>query len=292
MSKKIITSIMFAIFATLLVLTPTGAAKAASEVNITRDGKVFISDAKVAQIAGSTVFARLYWGEAFIRFTIKTNSATKFTRATGEATTIAEIKEGNSLEVSGILDSGGNTLSIVATTIKNSSVQKEQALFFGDVAGIDFAKKQFTLNTKKAGLITVSAGATTQFIKGSRTLDLEHVKIGDYVMKVTGDYDLSTKTLAAKTVVTYVDSTIYAPKNFEGILDEISGTSLPTTLKVSINGTQYTVHLNEKTIIRKNDKSLVSLSRFLGGDTVRLYGAIREVDEPIIDAEIVRDLSL
>src|SRR3989338_4115549 len=97
-----------------------------SEVHITKDGRASITSAKVMQLAGSTFFTRLYWGESYIRFLIKTNNNTKFFRGTGEATTLSEVSVGDILDVSGVLESGSESLVLVAATVKNSSVQKQQ----------------------------------------------------------------------------------------------------------------------------------------------------------------------
>ena len=148
------------------------------------------------------------------------------------------------------------------------------------------------LDRGKLGIINVNIGTSTVFTKGNRTLDLNHLKIGDYVKKTSGDYNLSTKTLVAQTVVTYVDMSYYNPKLFEGTLDEISGTTLPTSIKVMIGKKQYVVNINDKTLILNKKREVVVLSRFVVGDHIRLYGTIREVDDPIIDAEVVRNTSL
>ena len=84
----------------------------------------------------------------------------------------------------------------------------------------------------------------------------------------------------------------YKPKNFEGVLEEVVGTTLPTSIKVLIGRTSFLVNLKEKASVLKKNKNLVSLNRFVVGDKVRLYGVIREVDEAIIDADIVRNLNL
>ena len=287
--RKIFTIILGVLLA---ILPFTVKAFSGSEILVTKDGTASVSGAKVMQIAGSTFFARLYWGEAYLRFTIKTDGKTKFLRATGEATTLNEVSESDLLDVSGYLESGSNTLNLVAGTVKNSSVEKLQSTFSGTVTSVDLSLRQFKLNTKSAGLITVSAGTTTEFRKGSRTLDLEHVKVGNYISKTAGDYNLKTKTLEAKFVVTYIDPNYYKPQLFVGRLEEIIGTTLPTSVKVTVGGIKYTVNLTLEALILNKNRDKIVLNRFVVGDTVRLYGIIREVDEPIIDAEVIRNINL
>lgn len=287
--KKNITVILGSI---LIALAPMSVAQAlTSEIHVTQDGKASMSQTKVVQIAGNTLFARLYWGDAFIRFTIKTNSSTKFFRGTGEPTTIAEIKEGDILDAVGVLETGSNTLNLVASSLKNSSVQKEQAVIAGTVTSIDLSARQFSMTSKDRGEITVKVSATTPFTEGTRTVDIGNLRNGDYISKTSGDYDHTTKTLVADKVTIYINMSMFKPQNFVGKLAEVTVAGA-TSIKVAVGKTTYAVYLTDKTSILRNNKSATTLQRFVEGDSIRLYGIMREVDEPIIDAEIIRNTSL
>jgi hypothetical protein len=278
--------------AIFVFLLSFGVTHANSEVHITTDGKASVSGVKIMQLAGSTFFTRLYWGNAYVRMLVKTNTKTKFLRGTGEATTISEIKVGDSLEMTGELESGTDTLVLVANTIKNSSVQKQQSVFTGKVVSVDLSSGSFILNTTKTGVVTVVTNSSTSFVKGNRTLDLAHIQVGDTITKTSGDYDLNTKTLVATSVLTYVDMNMYKPQNYEGRLEEVMGVTLPTSIQVSVGGKSYVVNLSLKTSVQSKNKNSALLNRFVVGDTVRFYGTLREIDEPVIDADILRNLSL
>lgn len=285
-----------------MILAPMAIAQVlSSEIHVTNDGKVSVSSAKIMQIAGDTFYARLYWGDAFIRFTIRTNSATKFLRGTGEGTTTAEIKEGDLVDVSGELQSQSDTLTINASSVKNSSVQKEKMTLSGTVESINLSLRQFTLNkytprvillNEGRGVVTVNTATTTMFLKGSRTLDLEHLRVSDRIIKTSGDYDIPSKTLVAESVTTYVDPALFKPRLFIGKLAEAPSSTEATTIKVTASDTLFTVFLNNKTTILRNNRSTTTLQRFVAGDTIRLYGTRREVDDPIIDAEVIRNINL
>lgn len=263
-----------------------------SEIHVTKDGKASVSAIKVMQIAGSTFYVRLYWGDAFVRMTIKTNSTTKFLRATDEPTTIKEVREGDILDVVGELQSGTDTLTLTASSIKNSSVQKEQTTFSGIVTAVDFPLRTFTLNSKERGAIIIKTATSTQFSKGTRMLDLEHVRVGDHITKTAGDYDIPSKTLSAQSVTTYVDLALFKPRLFVGTLAETPTSVEVASIKVAANGALFTVFINDKTTILRNNRAATTLQRFVLGDTIRLYGTRREVDEPIIDAEVIRNTNL
>lgn len=277
----------------LFLFSPLQAAHAlSSEIHVTKDGKANISSAKVMQIVTNTFFTRLYWGDAFARFTVRANAGTKFFRATGEQTTIAEIKEGDILDVAGELEPQSSVLTINATSIKNASVQKEQTEMSGTITAIDLTVRQFTLNDKKRGVVTVNTATSTQFVKGTRTLDLEHLRAGDRVTKISGDYDIPSKTLVANFVKTFIDLNQFKPQLFIGKLLETPISPEVPSVKISIKKTSYTVFLSSKTLVMRNDKSTTTLQRFVAGDIIRLYGTMREVDEPIIDAEVIKNTNL
>ncbi len=291
MDKFITRGVSGLLFFVFIISFSTAQALTGSEVRITSDGKASVAGAKVIQIAGSTIFTRLYWGDSYVRLMVKTNSKTKFLRGTGEATAISEVKMGDYLEMLGELESGGDSLVLIPTSVKNSSVQKQQTVFTGKVVSIDLSARSFSLNTTKTGVITVSTSGA-KFTKGNRSLDLEHVQIGDTITKVSGDYDFNTKTLVANSVVTYMDMSYYKPKNFEGVLQEVMGTTLPTSIKVLVGKTSFLVNLSQKTSILSKNKSNVLLSRFVVGDVVRMYGTIEEIDDPVMDIDIIRNMNL
>jgi len=279
---------------TLFIFVPAFYAQAvSSEIHVTRDGAATISAAKVMQIAGNTFFARLYWGDSFMRFTIRVSSKTKFLRATGDLTTISEIKEGDILDASGALEPQSDTLTLNATQVKNSSVQKEQATLSGTVISVDTSDARlFLLNSKDRGVVTVKTATSTLFYKGSRILDLEHMRAGDRITKVAGDYDLVAKIMVAQSVTAYIDKELFKPRLFVGKLSEkVAATDKPS-MRVAVGKTIYSVILSDKSIVLNSKRGSTTLERFVPGDSIRLYGTMREIDEPIIDAEVVRNMNL
>src|SRR5690242_13109625 len=105
--KRILTALSVVAF--FFTLPGSVSAFSGSEVHITNDGVASVSSARVMQIIGNTFFTRLYWGNSYVRLTVKTGDTTKFFRGTGEQTTIQEIKEGDLLDISGELESGSDT---------------------------------------------------------------------------------------------------------------------------------------------------------------------------------------
>ncbi len=287
-------SLRFTFFLALaILLAPFFVSAAASndraEIHVDREGNARIEGAKVAQVAGTSFYVRLYWGDAFIRFIVKTKSNVQVTRSLGEPTTLSEVAVGDILSLSGQLESGSDSLVLVADTIKDLSIQKGQSKFSGVVTAVEPLNNRFTMAPNMSSSVAVLVGTTTKIMKGSRLIDLSRVKLGDKITKAVGEYDYGTKTLSAREITVYVDKNIFLPKNFQGTLKAIDGAGNPV---VTIDGVEYTVKLEAGAVILNKIRESILLSRFLVGDKVRLYGNVVEADEPIINASVLRNINL
>lgn len=260
------------------------------DFHIDKDGNVTSNQVKVMQISGTTIYTRFNIGLAYIRILVKTDKNTKILRRFGDEIPFSQISTGDIINIEGKVENGSDSLSIVASKIINYSNQKEIAGFRGSIVGTGTTTGSLILQTTN-GNITIQTGTTTQIRKGNRIINTEQVRNGDSVIDTMGTFDHVTKTLDANVIVIYIDKKIFVPRNFEGVLKNI-GNENPPVLVFQTAGKDYKVFLNKDTTILNKAKKPTSLKRYIEGDTIRVYGAIREVDEPIIDAEVVRNVSL
>ena len=261
------------------------------DFHLDKDGNVSMYQGKIIQIAGTSFYARYYVGLAYIRMIIKTDTNTKFHRRFGDEISIKEIKEGDMVNVFGKIENGADTISIVAQEIVDFSNQKEITSFKGAIAGNGSSTASFILKTSNQGNITVNTNSSTQIRKGNRILTPDRVRSGDRITDTVGTFDHANKTLEANVLVIYTDMNVYKARNFEGIFKSVSGNN-PLTLIFATEGKEYSVILKDNAEILSNKRKPALIKRFVSGDTIRIYGAIKEVDEPIIDAEVVRNLDL
>ena len=261
------------------------------DFHIDKDGYVKIAQAKVFQVSGTTFYVRYYVGLAFIRLIVKTEKSTKAYRRFGDEITLNQIYENDSINIEGKIENGSDTLSIIASKLTNFSNQKEVAGFKGIISGMGSTTGSLILTTQNQGTITVATDASTQIRKGSRIISIDLVRNGDHVTDTTGTYDHKTKTLDANVIVIYTDMSIYRERNFEGTLKEISGGNANTII-FNTEGVDYKIAPLEILEVMNKKRGPVSLKRFVAGDTIRVYGKIRETEEPIIDAEVIRNLNL
>ena len=274
-----------------LLLPVLASATDSSELHITPRGTLSATNLTLLQKSGNNLFARAYWGNAFIRVTVLVGTSTVIAKNHGEKTTVVDVREGQLLDVEGTLASGSDSLIVNASGIRVLSLVTESKTLAGKVQSINPSALSFVLPNSKFGSTTVVAPASVPITKGARTIEFGDIAAGDKVLSVSGTYDYSNNTLMARSLEVFQDKTMFTPRNFQGALKSISGTTLPVTAVILVGGTDYTVYLSAKASVLKNNKCPGSLARFVIGDTVRFYGGIRQTNFTEIDAEIIRDLN-
>ena len=291
--KYLISSIAFGTVFFLALGAGAAYAASPSEIHITPDGIFSATNVVVYQKAGtSNFFSRVTWGDAYVRVTVLANKDTVITKAHGEPATVNDIREKDVLDVEGKLSSGEGALTIKATRIRDTSLQVESKNISGTVVSVNTGSSSLVLSNKTFGAtttVTLSPSAIIQ--KGVRTIGLGDVLPGDTILSASGAYDYTKNAFSTLLIEVYQDKSIFTPRNFQGTLKNISATTLPTTLTVKVGDTDYTVYTTESSDVFNSRRQPASLSRFVVGDTVRFYGAIRETNFEEIDAEIVRDLN-
>jgi hypothetical protein len=295
-------------------------------MQISDDGTVTVSGAEVVQLVGPTFFTKVYWGDAFLLITVRTDSTTQFTKAYGGPIGLSDIAEGDFISFQGTLYTGASVLDVTATSVKDWSIQTQDDQFSGTVASMGSltnpSASGFTLNLKRPILTTVSGsadgqsgqsqelvsqifvscGTSTNITRGSLTqLPTNSIQAGNTITLATGIFNHSTNTLAAASVQIYQDMSLFIPHNFVGTLKTISGSgSLPAQMTLAIpTGTastsptaNYTINIPVNIPILNAKRNNISIGRFLTGDTVRVYGAIEEGNHSVIDAQVIRDLNI
>lgn len=274
----------------VLSIAPLHVYALGSEIHFTADGTFSAKNVVVYQKAGSNLFCRGTWDTAFIRFVVITSPSTSISKARGERAAVGEINEKDFINVEGSLATGGDSIVVNATSIEDITLQVASKTLSGAVVSIDASTRTLMLKTKQLGTISVSVGGAT-ITKGVRSITLGDIASGDKVLSAVGTYDYSTNTLTATAIEVYQDKSAFTPRNFEGKLKNVSGTTLPATFVVSVGGTDYTVHVEAKGVVLSASKKAASLSRFMVGDTVRFYGAVRPANLTEVDAEVIRDLN-
>ncbi|MEK7644942.1 MAG: hypothetical protein AAB391_01265 [Patescibacteria group bacterium] len=265
------------------------------EVHVNDNGSVSIQGARVEQVSGTTLFCKVYWGVSFIRVTVRTSDKTAFEKRFGQAITVKEISVGDFISVTGDLFEGSNSLDVVAKKVKNWSLQTLEEGFSGSISELGTSTPTalaYILNSKTRGKITLLVASSTPVNKGTLVLSTNTLGVGTKITSATGVYNNLKKTLEAQTIRIYQDMSIFKPRNFEGVIKSIDGNTLPLNMVVTVGGVDYTLPLADGVSILNNKRQVFSIARFIKGDKVRFYGAIREAQPNIVDATVLRNLSL
>jgi len=262
-----------------------------SDISIDKHGQVFMNNAKVTQFMGNTILANLNWGSTILRVVIKTEKAS-VSKKYGETLMVNEIKVGDLINVKGDLESSPDVISIKASMIKDMSDERGARVFSGVVLDRATSTQGYRVSTTDNGIITVGVNQKTAIVKGTKNVGINDIKIGDKIENMEGVFNYSTKVLSADRIKAYLDMSKFLPKNFQGTLKNVSSTVLPTTLTVTIDGIDYTVKLSADCLVLNTKRYVTQLSRFVIGDTVRMYGAIPEGELPIINATVLRNISI
>lgn len=264
-----------------------------SDIKIDSSGNISAQNVKIILFAGNTIYGRLFWEEASIKMTIKTEKASSVTKKYGEPLTVAEMKVGDRINIEGYLENGTDNLTLFAKTIKNLSNEKEAGRFSGVILGKAPNTTGFILKTDAGETITLLMNSSIIVEKGTKKLGLYDIKTGDRVLEVEGVFNHANKTLDTSRIKIYIDMKAFLAKNYQGVLKSLAGTELPTTATVTVDGNDYTVKLMSNAAVMNNKRASTRLSRFVIGDNVRFYGAIPEGDDlKYVIGEVIRNLDL
>lgn len=262
------------------------------ELHLTEDGKITLKGAKVNSVSGSTIKAVTAKGAYSFEWTIETDGNTKFTRRFGSSSGLNEIEVGDYIAVSGMFDFGTSRPTIRAKAIQDWSIQRSKANFSGRIKSIATSTTSFILSTAKNGDITVETGTTTKFMRGNARIAFSDLRVGDEVNSTSGLYNTTQKTLEADTVRVSPRPAIHPRRVFQGVLNSVGTTTAPATLNIKVGGNDYTVKVATDTAILDRLWARASLSEFRAGDRIRVYGGIEVSDPSVIQATVVRNISI
>lgn len=144
---------------------------------------------------------------------------------------------------------------------------------------------------------TVTTTGTTKFeAKNGSSIALASIAVGDTITVKGALVSGSSLTLTATLVrdITKVPTPPPAATNaqqiFEGTLSVLPGTSLPTTLTLSIGSTAQAVNLSTSTTVLNTAWAPVTLALFQTGDRVRVFGYV-PTGSTTVTALVVRNVT-
>ena len=169
-------------------------------------------------------------------------------------------------------------------------MQKQNATVSGTVSSV--AASSFVLHTANRGDITVTLAASSTIMRDGAAIGLSDMKVGDRISSASGLLDTTNSTFVASKVVVYVNKAMLDKRTFQGTLKSVAGTTLPTTIVVTVGGQDYTVNVPSGISIVNKNWLAITVDKLVVGNTIRFYGAPHADSVTTVDATIVRDASI
>ncbi|MDP3661655.1 MAG: hypothetical protein Q8R17_02295 [bacterium] len=283
-------SFVYSVFALAPVIPSPKTVGAPLALSIEENGDTVVEGARITQVTGTTIFASQYWGALPVRWIIRTNEKTSFKHRFGNPLVFSQLSMGDFISVEGTFNGSSDSLGIDAKSIKDWSVSTEGSSFAGTVASAPDNSGAFILQIGDGSTVFVKPKATSTVVRGVVLIASSAIALGDRVLETTGVYNHLDRSLSADSVKIFQDKQKFTARNFEGKLTRLDGVTLPTVAAVVVGSKEYTVYLQEKMLVLRKNKNKTTLQRFVVGDTVRFYGAIREAEWSVVDAEVLRTL--
>jgi len=154
----------------------------------------WIEKGEVTAISGSTLIVT----RESITYTVNTDDKTNFRRRFGGKSTLSEILEGDTVNVLGKWQNEDKT-QILATHVRDLSIQKRHATFFGTVkTKTDTA---LVLTTVNRGGQTVTISTSTKLVnRKMEEIKMTDIQIGHRI-RVKGIWDLTKKVVSEVTQI-------------------------------------------------------------------------------------------
>ena len=188
-------------------------------------------------------------------------------------------KAGTAVEVQ--IGQNGRTLvrGAVVTAVASSSL----------TATTNWGSSNLTWQINTTGAEFIQVGG------GKKLYSIADIAVGD-VISFSGTLNTGVSGLAvdAKVVKNWTKKTTPPPSmndTFQGTLQSLASTTLPTSLVLKIGNTNYTVNASSSTIVIGANWLPTTLSTFQIGDTVRIFGSISASENTHINALVIRNAS-
>ena len=196
-----------ALMATLLIMPSAASAQSGKNkaplsapgisVSIDATGRALVRGAEITNISGSTLTAKMGWGNTALTWTVVTNGDTDVIANNGQGAALGDLHVGDSVSFSGSIDQSAGAFTVRADTVRNWSLTSAYAVFVGKVASVADASTTFVVATAEGTSVTVKANADTQY--GTKDAVFTDVDVND-VVTVSGAYNSDTKVLTASRI--------------------------------------------------------------------------------------------
>lgn len=195
--KKLTTCFLFSFFLltpTVLPIKPKPNLNLLGKIKLAVGKRGWIEKGTVTVISGTTLTVT----KEGVTYTVNTDDKTIFRRRFGGKSSIDEISVSDTVNVLGKWQDEAKT-SILATHIRDLSIQKRHATFFGTVK--TKTDTTLVLTTINRGEQTVTISSSTKLVnRKMEEIKMSDIQIGHRI-RVKGIWDLTKKTISEVTQI-------------------------------------------------------------------------------------------
>lgn len=172
-------------------------AKTSSQLSVASSGQVIVKDAIVNSVSADTIRATSAWGALSIEWLITTTGSTRFQpSASSSEVALGDIKPGDTISFSGNIDSSASRPTVIASVVKNTSIQRDSVTTRGAVISIDPKQNTFIISAS-SGTTTVRTNTGTIMTLDGNLATLSDMQLGTEI-DIIGNMNMATHTVVAQ----------------------------------------------------------------------------------------------
>lgn len=172
-------------------------ANADAGISVAGNGQAIVRGAKVLHISGNEILAQTEWGTAKIPWRIVISGSTRFTPARDHEDLINDIKVGEMIAFSGLMDQRSKEPTILASMVRNETVIQSATVVDGSVIGFD--TNGLVVDTEN-GTSTIRVSTGTIMTKDGNRAYVDDLVPGETV-KAFGTFNKRSRVLDAQRIV-------------------------------------------------------------------------------------------
>lgn len=215
---------IFALMAGILLFAWTSnvyADTAQTQLSVAPNGQVMMRGAKVVALHGTLATVETSWGETSFRWTVELTGSTRYVPDMKSADAIAAISVGDTVNITGSLDTSRAVPTLIASVFKDMSHYEEGATIAGSVLSVD-TKAQALVIQNDAGTTTIDIFRGTIITKDGNRATLGDIDAGMTVSAI-GSLNRISNMLSAERLAIAAQPVSKGTGFFSGILAWFQG---------------------------------------------------------------------
>ncbi len=175
----------------------TANADTVSGVSIAGNGQVIVKGAHVVSVIGNDIRVSIEWGNTRMQWTVVVSGTSRLTPARDHEALSDDIRPGQIIGFSGLLDQRASSVTVLASSVRNESILQSAAVLDGSI--IESSSDGWVVQTD-TGTSTIRVSSGTIMTKDGNRASLGDLELGARV-KAFGTFNAKSRVLDAQRIV-------------------------------------------------------------------------------------------